>query len=108
MSPKIRLLELTGTRALQIIREAAKDSSRVYLTTHAQQRMSTRKITLSQLLRVLRSGRISEGPVREVIKGGWKCTVEHHTAGDSVGVAVAIESIQSTGVTVITVYHITD
>jgi len=93
---------------LQIIREAAKDSSRVYLTMHAHQRMSTRKITWVQLLRVLRLGRISEGPAREVIKGGWKCTVEHHAAGDSVGVAVAIESIQSTGVTVITVYHITD
>lgn len=108
MSPKIRALELTGTRALQIVREAAKDSSRVYLTEHAQQRMNKRKITLVQVLRCLRAGRISEGPARDNTKGGWKCTIDHYSAGDSVGVAVAIESIQATGVTVITVFHITD
>ncbi|MDP1716906.1 MAG: DUF4258 domain-containing protein [Burkholderiales bacterium] len=80
----------------------------MYLTVHAQKRMSKRKITLVQVLRCLKAGRISEGPARDHTKGGWKCTVEHYTAGDSVGVAVAIESIQSTGVTVITVFHITD
>jgi hypothetical protein len=41
------------------------------------------------------------------MKGGWKCTVEHYSAGDSVGVAVAIESIQATGVTLITVFLVT-
>lgn len=80
----------------------------MFLTVHAQKRMSKRKITLVQVLRCLKAGRISEGPARDHIKGGWKCTVEHYTAGDSVGVAVAIESIQSTGVTVITVFHITE
>lgn len=103
---KIRQLELTGTRALQIVREAAKDSARVFLTAHAQKRMSQRHITLVQVLRALRLGRLREGPARDTMKGGWKCTVEHYSAGDSVGVAVSIESIQSTGVTVITVFHV--
>lgn len=108
MNPKIRQLELTGTRALQIIRDAAKDSARVFLTEHARSRMASRKITTTQVLRCLRQGRLSEGPARDLTKGGWKCTVEHYTAGESIGVAVAIESIQATGVTIITVYHITD
>jgi hypothetical protein len=73
--------------------------------------MASRKITTTQLLRCLRQGRLTEDPVRDPVrdlaKGGWKCTVEHYTAGESVGVAVAIESIRATGVTVITVYHIT-
>jgi len=69
--------------------------------------MASRKITTTQLLRCLRQGRLTEDPVRDLAKGGWKCTVEHYTAGESVGVAVAIESIRATGVTVITVYHIT-
>jgi Domain of unknown function (DUF4258) len=106
MDPKIRQLELTGTRALQIIREAARDSAHVLLTEHAQRQMSKRGITWVQMLRCLRAGRISEGPVRDHIKGGWRCTVEHYTAGESVGVAVAIESVHSTGVIVITVFYI--
>lgn len=106
MDPKIRLFELTGTRALQIIREAAKDSAYVFVTVHAQKRMSQRKITMAQLLRCLRQGRITEGPARDHIKGGWKCTVEHYTAGESLGASVAIETIQATGITVITVYLI--
>lgn len=106
MTKKERHIELTGTRALQIIREAAKESVRVFLTAHAQKRMTQRNITLVQVLRALRLGRLSEGPTRDTMKGGWRCTVEHYSAGDSVGVAVAIESIQSTGVTVITVFHV--
>jgi hypothetical protein len=77
------------------------------VTEHARSRMASRKITTTQLLRCLRQGRLTEDPVRDLAKGGWKCTVEHYTAGESVGVAVAIESIRATGVTVITVYHIT-
>lgn len=107
MTPKIQQLKLTGTRALQIIHEAAKDSAHVFMTTHAQKRMQQRHITLTQVLRTLRLGRISEGPAADTMKGGWRCTVEHYSAGDSIGVAVAIESIQSVGVTVITVFHVT-
>lgn len=79
----------------------------MFLTEHARKRMSQRHITLTQVLRTLRLGRLSEGPTPDVLKGGWKCTVEHYSAGDSVGVAVAIESIQATGVTIITVFLVT-
>lgn len=106
MDSKIRQLELTSTRALQIIREAAKNSANVFLTAHAQMRMSQRKITMTQVLRCLRQGKISEGPARDHIKGGWKCSIEHYTAGESLGVSVAIATIQATGITVITVYLI--
>ena len=38
------------------------------------------------------------------MKGGWKCTVEHYTAGEQIGVAVAIETTESNEVSVITVF----
>jgi len=42
----------------------------------------------------------------DVMKGGWKCTIEHYTAGEQIGVAVGIETIESREVSVITVFHV--
>ena len=97
---------LSGQMALKMIRAAAVDSSRVFLTHHANARMRERRITLTQVLRCLQRGRLSEGPAPDAMKGGWKCTVEHDTAGEKIGVAVGIESMQSGGIVVITVFHI--
>ena len=106
MALKPILVPLSGQMALKIIRDAAVDSSRVFLTHHASARMRERRITLTQVLRCLRMGRISEGPAPDTMKGGWKCTVEHYTAGEQIGVAVGIESVPADGVVVITVFHI--
>ena len=106
MAPKPILAPLSGQMALKIIRDAAVDSSRVFLTHHANARMRERRITLTQVLRCLQKGRLTEGPAPDAMKGGWKCTVEHYTAGEQVGVAVGIESAQADGIVVITVFHI--
>lgn len=106
MAPKAKLLDLSGHAALRIIRTAAADSANVFLTIHASVRMRQRNITMTQLLACLRKGRISEGPAKDVMKGGWKCTVEHYTAGEQIGASVGIEALQSTSVTVITVFHV--
>ena len=75
--------------------EASKDSSRVFLTAHARARMRQRRISIIQVLRCLRHGKISEGPAPDVMKGGWKCTVEHYTAGEQIGVSVGIETTET-------------
>lgn len=106
MAVKPVLLPLSGPIALKIIREAGKDSSRVFFTTHAWARMRQRRISTTQVLRCLCKGKISEGPAPDAMKGGWKCTVEHYTAGEQIGVAVGIETIESREVSVITVFHV--
>ncbi len=100
------LVPLSAQMALRIIRDAAADSARVFLTHHANARMRERRITLTQVLRCLQRGRLSEGPAPDTMKGGWKCTVEHYSAGEQLGVAVGIESVQASDIVVITVFHI--
>lgn len=106
MISKPILVPLSGQMALKIIRDAAADSSRVFLTHHANARMRERRITLTQVLRCLQKGRLSEGPAPDTMKGGWKCTVAHYTSGEKIGVAVGIESAQADGIVVITVFHV--
>ena len=106
MAVKPVLLPLSGPLARKIIQEAGKDSSKVFFTVHARARMKLRRISVIQVLRCLCHGKISEGPAPDVMKGGWKCTVEHYTAGEQIGVSVGIETTESREVTVITVFHV--
>lgn len=105
-SPKVKLIDLSQYRALQIVQAASKDSARVFYTAHARQRMRQRRITPTQVMRCLAHGRISEGPVADKMKGGWKCTVEHYSAGDAIGVSVGIETMEAEAITIITVFHV--
>ncbi len=104
--PKVKLIDLTQYRALQIVRGAARDSAQVFYTAHALQRMRQRRVTPTQVMRCLAHGRISEGPARDVMKGGWKCTLEHYSAGDAIGISVGIETITSGEITIITVFNV--
>lgn len=61
MTPKPRPIKLSRERAKEIISEVAQDSKRVILTTHAEERMLERGITLAQVKHVLRSGALIEG-----------------------------------------------
>jgi Domain of unknown function (DUF4258) len=68
-------LRMTKPEALRVVRDAARDSARVFLTPHAEQRIYQRKITRTQVLDCLRKGSIIEGPA-PTINGEWECTVE--------------------------------
>lgn len=73
-------------------------------TTHAKERMAERSITTLRVRRVLRSGRIEEGPAPGD-RGGWKCTFVG-TADDTVAVVVAFEFDDEGGATlVVTAYR---
>ena len=85
----IRPLPLNDANFLQKLRAVIEDTSRVQLTTHARDRMRTRRISFRQVLECLRQGRICE-PAHVTLRGDWKATLKHQYAGDMVVVAVAL------------------
>lgn len=96
---------LSAPKAMQIIREAATDSARVFFTRHAEARMKKRHITRVQVLRCLRNGAITEAPVLG-LKGNWECRVERRSAGEHIGVALAVVAeTPQRYIVVITVFH---
>jgi len=82
---------MTERRALQLIRSAVKQTSRVGWSQHATKRMRQRKVSMSQVLRVLKTGGIIEGPYEDLKTGHWLCKLTQFTAGDDVSVVIAIE-----------------
>lgn len=62
--------------------------------------MISRRINFSQILACLEKGKITEGPYLD-IKGYWRSTMEHLSAGDELAVVVSFNSRES--VVVITV-----
>ena len=98
-------LNLNPASAQRIVRDLAKESARVRLTRHARERMAQRDITLTQLLTCLRSGRIAEGPARNV-RGDWEFRMEGIAAGDRINVVAALTTDRNGNrIIVITVYQ---
>ena len=80
-----------------------RDGWRYVETLHAKERMARRSITTLRVRRILRSGRIEEGPAPGDL-GGWKCTFVG-TADETVAVVVAFEFDEGGGTTlVVTAY----
>lgn len=80
----------------------AADSSRVIIVRHARLRMRQRKITLPQVLEVLRKGSIVE-PVHQEIRGAWRAKLEKVVAGDRVQVVASLETVDEQEVIVVSV-----
>lgn len=85
---------ITPARAKNLLKEIAKDSSRVVFTLHAEKRMRQRKITRTQVLRCLTHGHIVEGPAPSM-KGNMEMKLEVMSAGEIVVVVVALEKDES-------------
>lgn len=92
----IRLQRLSNHDAERCIKEIASDSSRVFLTRHARDRMAERNITRQQVLECLSRFRIIEDPHRTV-KGSWKMTIEAQSMDDFIKVALVIDNDNNTG-----------
>jgi Tol biopolymer transport system component len=90
LSAKILTLPLQKDQAQDILRQVAEDSSRIIFTNHAEDRMYEREITRTDIIRVLRTGSIKEGP-SQAAKGNWEMKVEGKSAGTWVTVAIAID-----------------
>ena len=99
-------LNLSVAKAREILREAAKNSVRVFFSQHAEKQMAMRKITRVQVLRCLANGQINEGPARG-IKGNWEVTIESLSVGDVLRVAAALgQDDDGNYVIIITAYYI--
>jgi hypothetical protein len=90
MKPVMIPFALNDRNLLRLLRAAAGDTSRVFMTSHAKQRMRQRKITPTQVYDCLRKGVITE-PAHVNIHGHWQCTLMRRNSGDEVCVAAALE-----------------
>jgi Domain of unknown function (DUF4258) len=88
-------IKLSDQSALSIVRNCAQDSSKVFFSGHAKQRMIKHRITNIQVLDCLLKGIICESVHRDIGTGDWKLNLEHYTAGAHVRVTVAIKYKES-------------
>lgn len=84
-------MDLSPVSARRVLTELAADSSRVFFTAHAEERMRERIITRTQVLRCLRHGSITEGPARDP-HGKWVVRMEVLSAGDVLRVVAALDN----------------
>jgi len=73
-----------------MLREIAKDSSRVSFLDHAEDSMEERGITRPQVLRCLREGKIIQGPGIDDF-GLWRMGLKTIAAGDIVKVIASLD-----------------
>ncbi|SEN71670.1 DUF4258 domain-containing protein [Nitrosomonas marina] len=88
---KVVSFDLTPQKAKQIISKLAEDSGRVFILSHAEERMVERDITRMQVIRCLKHGVIVEGPYRDIKFGLWRQTLEVRTAGNVISVVASLD-----------------
>ncbi|MCE9522327.1 MAG: DUF4258 domain-containing protein [Alphaproteobacteria bacterium] len=82
--------KLSAAEARKVIREIASDDARLLISTHARERMERRSVSIDDVLKVVRTGLIVEGPYLGV-KGDWRVELQRSLSEDVVSVAVAIK-----------------
>lgn len=80
----------TADQAHQAFEDLRDDDARVLPVPHAFERMEERQVTFSQVLRVLRRGRLVQGPdlTNERL---WRMKYRGDSAGQDIGVVVDID-----------------
>lgn len=73
------------------IRDSARESANVVLTTHARQRMKQRRVTLAMVMDTLQRGTLARTPEPDIRFPGVKCQMERFVAGVNVAVVVYVE-----------------
>ncbi len=84
------------------IRSLAKDSAAVVFTTHVLVRMKQRRILQTEVLDVLRQGRIVRAPEPNIAFGSLECRMQRFMAGRELAVVAALSDAHP-GVVVVTV-----
>ncbi|MGL4635679.1 MAG: DUF4258 domain-containing protein [Beijerinckiaceae bacterium] len=83
-------LELTEKRALQIVREIAKDTNNIVIIEHSDKARRKRGFSRRQIELCVQKGTIVEGPFLNQ-KGNWQVNLFRHAAGEELTCVVAIE-----------------
>lgn len=86
----VSFFDLSAAQAQNKLREIADQSDKVFITKHARQRMSRRKVTYRQVICCLKHGTLDEGPYREP-NGSWKMKLSCVSAGDALNVIVVLD-----------------
>ncbi len=73
------------------IRTVSADSSHVVFTHHVKLRMKQRKVSVAEVLNVLRRGTIHQQPEPNVLKGSLECRMERYVGGRDCAVVVALD-----------------
>ncbi|GAD90628.1 MULTISPECIES: DUF4258 domain-containing protein [Vibrio] len=84
---------LTSASAKRLINElSSKHSARVFIGSHARERMEQRGVTRMQIFQVLanKHSRVTEAP-HQTPRGDWKCNLQGMAAGEIVEVVVSLK-----------------
>ncbi len=72
------------------IRVTAKNTSSVFITGHAKDRMRQRKVTSAEVYECLQHGQITREPEENQEKESLECRMERYVSGRHLGVIVAL------------------
>ena len=97
---------LSAEDAQEQVRELAGEGGRIAWKQHAYDRLEEREITATQVINVLKRGKVVEAPQWDVNYQNWKFGVQEISAGEllTVRVALDVERLMGKVVLVITAY----
>jgi hypothetical protein len=88
--PNVVPLKLSKPAALRVIREIAANPDNVVPVAHAKKRMRERRLSMTQVRRVVLAGFIDGDPWLDE-HGSWRVTMRGGAAGEQITVGLAIE-----------------
>lgn len=91
MGDRISFARMSNLRLQAHIRHVAKDSSQVFFTRHAHDRMMQRAVSDIQVLECLRSGLMQRPAQIDQFTGAVKCRMEHFGSARNLAVVVGLE-----------------
>lgn len=102
----INWARLNAKQAELIIRERAKDSQNIKMKTHAGDREDERAIPMPDILKILRTGYVTELPEAGKKSGEWKIKIEKRLRGEREAAAICLLIKEDSFVWVVTVMHV--
>lgn len=90
VDPDVVPLRLSKPAAARIIKEIGADPNRIVPVHHARMRMVQRKISITQVRRVVQAGFVDGEPWMDD-HGNWRVTMRGTSAGEQITAGIAIE-----------------
>lgn len=90
MGARISFAQMSNVQLQNHIRRVSQDSSRVFFTIHAQERMLQRSVSDIQVLDCLRSGLMQRPAQIDQVTNHVKCRMEHFGSARNLAVVVGL------------------
>lgn len=91
MGAKISFARMSNVQLQNHIRRVSRDSSKVFFTTHAQERMLQRSVSDIQVLDCLRAGVVQRPAEIDKASSFVKCRMEHFGSARNLAVIVGLD-----------------